>query len=326
MSSLQRYIFRRILQAIPLCLGIIVVCFVLLKLTPGDLVDVMAGESGGATEEYIAELRAAYGLDVPVWEQFRSYVWNALHFDFGYSFRQSAPVLDLILDRVPATLFLSMTALIIALVGGVTLGAIAARKRGSWIDEAISVFSTIGFAIPLFWVGLMFIVIFSIRLRWLPSSGMVTVGADHAGWLATAADIGSHMVLPALTLSLFYLSIYVRLTRSAVLEVQELDFVRTARAKGLSEARITLRHVLRNALLPIVTITGLQLGSVFSGTIVIETVFGWPGIGRLANDAVASRDLQLLLGVFLFSTLMVVLINLAVDLIYVILDPRVERS
>lgn len=326
MTPLQRYIGRRILQSVPLCFGIILVSFALLKLTPGDLVDVMAGESGGATAEYIEELRAAYGLDVPVHVQFVRYVWGVLHFDLGYSFRQSMPVSELILERLPATILLSVTALVIALVVGVTLGIFAARKRGTWIDEGISIISTVGFAIPLFWVGLIFIVIFSINLRWLPSSGMASVGAQATGWLAHATDVLRHLVLPALTLSLFYLSIYVRLTRSAVLEVQELDFVRTARAKGLREWRIVVRHVLRNALLPIVTITGLQLGSVFSGTIVIETVFGWPGIGRLANDAVMSRDLQLLLGVFLFSTLMVVLINLLVDLIYVSLDPRVERA
>lgn len=326
MTPLQRYIGRRILQSIPLCFGIILVSFALLKLTPGDLVDVMAGESGGATAEYIEELRAAYGLDVPVHVQFARYVWGVLQFDLGYSFRQSMPVSDLILERLPATILLSVSALIIALAVGVTLGVFAARRRGTWIDEGISVLSTIGFAIPLFWVGLMFIVIFSINLRWLPSSGMASVGGPAGGWLVQAVDVLRHLVLPALTLSLFYLSIYVRLTRSAVLEVQELDFVRTARAKGLREWRIVVRHVLRNALLPIVTITGLQLGSVFSGTIVIETVFGWPGIGRLANDAVMSRDLQLLLGVFLFSTLMVVLINLLVDLVYVTLDPRVERA
>lgn len=324
MPTSLRYVFRRLVQALPMAFAIVLLNFLLLKLTPGDLADVIAGESGSATPEFMENLRRLYGLDIPVHLQFLNYIQGILHFDLGYSFRQGMPVGELILERLPATILLSLTAILVALMIGVLLGVVAARSRGSLLDEAISVVSTMGFAIPLFWVGLMLIVLFSIELRWLPSAGMVTVGADYRGRWDEWLDIGRHLVLPAVTLSLFFLSIYVRITRSAMLEVYGLDFVRTARAKGLTEARVVVRHVLRNALLPIVTVTGLQLGAIFGGTVVVETVFGWPGLGRLAQEAVFSRDVNLLLGIFLCSSFIVIVVNLAVDLLYAALDPRVE--
>lgn len=324
MPTSLRYVFRRLVQALPMAFAIVLLNFLLLKLTPGDLADVIAGESGSATPEFMENLRRLYGLDIPVHLQFLNYIQGILHFDLGYSFRQGMPVGELILERLPATILLSLTAILFALMVGVLLGVVAARSRGSLLDEAISVVSTMGFAIPLFWVGLMLIVLFSIELRWLPSAGMVTVGADYRGRWDEWLDIGRHLVLPAVTLSLFFLSIYVRITRSAMLEVYGLDFVRTARAKGLTEARVVIRHVLRNALLPIVTVTGLQLGAIFGGTVVVETVFGWPGLGRLAQEAVFSRDVNLLLGIFLCSSFIVIVVNLAVDLLYAALDPRVE--
>ncbi|WP_377811204.1 ABC transporter permease (plasmid) [Azospirillum sp. A29] len=324
MPTSLRYVFRRLVQALPMAFAIVLLNFLLLKLTPGDLADVIAGESGSATPEFMENLRRLYGLDIPIHLQFLNYIQGILHFDLGYSFRQGMPVGELILERLPATILLSLTAILVALMIGVLLGVVAARSRGSLLDEAISVVSTMGFATPLFWVGLMLIVLFSIELRWLPSAGMVTVGADYRGRWDEWLDIGRHLVLPAVTLSLFFLSIYVRITRSAMLEVYGLDFVRTARAKGLTEARVVVRHVLRNALLPIVTVTGLQLGAIFGGTVVVETVFGWPGLGRLAQEAVFSRDVNLLLGIFLCSSFIVIVVNLAVDLLYAALDPRVE--
>lgn len=324
MPTSLRYVFRRLVQALPMAFAIVLLNFLLLKLTPGDLADVIAGESGSATPEFMENLRRLYGLDIPVHLQFLNYIQGILHFDLGYSFRQGMPVGELILERLPATILLSLTAILFALLIGVLLGVVAARSRGSLLDEAISVVSTMGFATPLFWVGLMLIVLFSIELRWLPSAGMVTVGADYRGRWDEWLDIGRHLLLPAVTLSLFFLSIYVRITRSAMLEVYGLDFVRTARAKGLTEARVVIRHVLRNALLPIVTVTGLQLGAIFGGTVVVETVFGWPGLGRLAQEAVFSRDVNLLLGIFLCSSFIVIVVNLAVDLLYAALDPRVE--
>ena len=323
MGNRLSYIAWRLAQVIPTALIIVLLAFGLLQLAPGDAVDVVAGESGGATPEYMEEMRSLYGLDVPRWQQFANYVGALARFDLGYSFRENTPVSELLMTRLPATLLLSLAAIVFALVVGVLLGVLAARYRGSALDGAIAVVSTIGFATPLFWIGLIMIVIFSIHLRWLPVAGMGTVGADHANWFAYARDLGRHLLMPAFSLSLFFLSMYVRITRSAILEVYGLDFVRTARAKGLREWRLIFSHILRNAALPIVTITGLELGGLLSGAVVIETVFGWPGIGRLAYDAVFSRDLNLLLGIFLCSSFLVVLMNLIVDLLYVVLDPRI---
>ncbi|MEC5386428.1 ABC transporter permease [Uliginosibacterium sp. H3] len=324
MKKPGKYVTRRLLQVIPTSVIIVLLSFLLLKTAPGDMVDVIAAESGGATKEYMDQMRELYGLDVPAHMQFVHFINRVLHFDLGYSFRDNMPVSSLILERLPATVLLSLSSIGFALVVGVALGALAAKYRGSVLDTAISVISTIGFATPLFWIGLMLIVLFSIQLRWLPVAGMVTVGMDYANHWEYALDVARHLVLPALSLGCFFLSMYVRLTRSAMLEVYGLDFVRTARAKGVSEWRVITRHVLRNALLPIVTITGLQLGGLFGGTVVIETVFGWPGIGRLAYDAVAARDINLFLAIFLCSSLMVIFMNLLVDLLYVVLDPRIE--
>jgi len=177
---------------------------------------------------------------------------------------------------------------------------------------------------PLFWVGLMLIVLFSVRLDWLPSSGLSTIGTDITGFWPKLADLARHVILPAATLALYFVAIYTRMTRAAMLEIDRLDFVRTARAKGISEARIVIRHVLRNALLPLVTLTGLQLGTLFGGSVVVESVFGWPGLGQLAFDAVFQRDLNLLLGVFLCSAVLVIVVNFLVDIVYVLLDPRIE--
>ena len=319
------YIGWRLFQILPTTFTIVLLAFVLMKLAPGDVIDVVAGESGGATPEYMTQMRQLYGLDIPVSQQFVHYIVSLAHFDLGYSFRENMPVSDLILSRLPATITLSLTAIVFALVVGVLLGILAARYRGSALDGAISVFSTIGFATPLFWIGLLLIVVFSIQLRWLPVSGLSTVGEDYANIFQYLLDVSRHLILPALSLSLFFLSMYVRITRSSMLEVYGLDFVRTARAKGLSEWRVIFGHIMRNAALPIITITGLEIGGLLSGSVVIETVFGWPGIGRLAYDAVFSRDLNLLLGIFLFSSFLVVLMNLVVDLLYVALDPRIGR-
>lgn len=322
-SSLLNYIGRRLLQLIPIVLLIVLATYVLLRLAPGDLVDVIAGESGSATPEYMAELRNQYNLNLPASTIFFNYLSSLAHFDLGFSFREGMPVADLILSRVGPTLVLMLTSLFLATVIGVTLGVISARYRGSWLDEAISAISSIGFATPVFWAGLVLIVVFAVQLRWLPAAGMSSIGGPPVtSWEGFTERI-RHLVLPSTTLAFFYVSIYVRITRSAMLEVYGLDFVRTARAKGLSELRISLKHVLRNALLPVVTLTGLQLASLLGGSIVIETIFSWPGLGRLAFDAVFHRDINLLLGVFLFSSLLVVLMNLLVDILYAFLDPRI---
>ena len=323
-SPTFRYSVRRILQAIPTVLAVGVANFLLLRLAPGDMADVLAGEAGAATPEYMARLRAEFGLDQSIWVQFYRYATRLLHFDLGYSFRYNATVFDLIIGRLGATVLLMAVSITIAMSLGVLLGTAAARFRGTIFDELISTVATIGFAVPLFWVGMMAIVVFSVHLEWLPIGGMTTLGAPPVGWIAHLIDMLRHLVLPAVTLSIFYIAIYARFARSAVLEVSQLDFVRTARAKGISEARILFRHVLRNALLSIVTLTGYQLGSMLSGSIVVETVFAWPGLGRLAFDAVAGRDFNLLLGIFFCNSLLVIFMNVVVDLGYAWLDPRIE--
>jgi peptide/nickel transport system permease protein len=206
---------------------------------------------------------------------------------------------------------------------GIGLGLLAAARAGSWRDTLISILALVSYATPLFWVGLMLIVIFSLKLDWLPTSGMETVAAFHEGW-ARVVDIARHLVLPALTLSLFYMALYVRLMRAAMLEQAGMDYVTTARAKGLSETRITLSHVLRNAVLPVVTMAGVQVGSLLGGSIVVESVFAWPGLGLLAFQSLFARDFNLLLGIFFLSACLVVAVNLVVDVVYTLLDPRID--
>jgi peptide/nickel transport system permease protein len=232
-------------------------------------------------------------------------------------------VLDLIMERLPATLLLTGTAFAFALIAGIALGAAAAKRVGTWTDSAITVLALGFYATPIFWVGLMLVLVFSVTLDWLPSFGMNTVGADLHGW-AAVLDTSKYLVLPALTLGLFYMAVYARLTRSAMLDVAGEDFIRTARAKGVPEGRILRRHILRNALLPVVTLAGIQAGQLIGGSVLVETVFAWPGIGRLAFDALLARDYQVLLGVFLTTAILVVLFNLATDLIYLVIDPRMQ--
>ncbi len=318
-----RYIGYRLLIAVPVVLGIIVLNFFLIHLAPGDAASVLAGESGAATPEYMDELRHKFGLDQPLSAQFLVYILNMLRFNLGYSFRNDSDVLSLILDRLGPTGLLMLTAFGAALVLGTALGLVAATGRNSWRDSLISLVSLVAYATPGFWLGLMMIVVFAIRLGWLPTSGFDTVGADNEGW-AEAGDVGRHLILPAVSLALFYLALYARVMRASVLEQVGQDYVTTARAKGQSARRVMTGHVLRNALLPIVTLAGVQAGNLIGGSIVVETVFGWPGIGTLAFNALQSRDLNLLLGIFFVSACLVVVINLVVDVIYVTLDPRME--
>ncbi len=318
---LLRYLGYRLLLAIPVVVGIVVLNFFLIHLAPGDAASVLAGESGAATPEYMDLLRHRFGLDQPLSAQFGLYLLNMLHFDLGYSFRNDSPVLSLILDRLWPTGLLMLTAFAVALVGGTLLGLVAATGRNRWRDGVISLVSLVAYATPGFWLGLMMIVVFSIQLGWLPTSGFDTVGAFNEGW-AEAGDVGRHLVMPAVALSLFYLAVYARVMRASVLEQLGIDYVVTARAKGQTERRIMTGHVLGNALLPVVTMAGVQAGNLIGGSIVVETVFGWPGVGTLAFNALQSRDLNLLLGIFFISACLVVVINLAVDLVYVTLDPR----
>ncbi len=318
-----RYVVRRLAQAVPIVLGIVVLNFLMLQLAPGDAAEVLAGEAGAATPEYMAQLRQSFGLDQPVWLQLAIYVKNILTLDLGFSFRHNMPVLDLILNRLGPTLLLMGTTLVFSVGVGILLGLIAATGVNSWRDNLISVLAVVSYATPLFWAGLMLIVVFSLNLRWLPVTGMEDVVAFHTG-MARVLDIARHLVLPALTLSLFYLALYTRLMRAAMLDQAGMDYVTTARAKGLGERRITLRHVLRNAVLPVLTMAGIQVGSMLGGAVVVESVFAWPGMGLLAFQSLFARDYNLLLGIFFLSACLVVIVNLLVDLIYIMLDPRIQ--
>ena len=322
-TSTSSYALRRLLQAVPVVFAILVLNFLLLHLAPGDAAQVLAGEAGSATPEYMAQLRQRFGLDRPLALQLVLYLKNMLALDLGFSFRHNLPVLALILGRLGPTLLLMGTTLVVSVVAGVALGLLAAARAGSWRDTLISILALVSYATPLFWVGLMLIVVFSLKLDWLPTSGMETVAAFYEGW-PRVVDIARHLVLPALTLSLFYMALYVRLMRAAVLEQAGMDYVTTARAKGLSETRITLSHVLRNAVLPVVTLAGVQVGSLLGGSVVVETVFAWPGLGLLAFQSLFARDLNLLLGIFFLSACLVVAVNLAVDVVYTLLDPRIH--
>jgi len=322
---LLRLALSRLLKMAVVILGIVVVNFLLIHAAPGDPASVIAGQSGAADAKFVAQLRAQFGLDRPLPEQLWIYVRGVLSGDLGMSHRQGRAVAELIGERLPATLLLTGTAFMLALVAGVSLGAAAARRAGRWTDSAITVLALGFYATPIFWVGLMLVLVFSVWLGWLPAFGMNTVGADLHGW-AAVADTARYLVLPSLTLGLFYMAIYARLTRASMLEVADQDFVRTARAKGVPEGRILRRHILRNALLPIVTFVGIQAGQLIGGSILVEIVFAWPGIGRLAFDALLARDYQLLLGVFLATSVLAVLLNLATDLLYGLIDPRMMSA
>ena len=322
---------RRLVQAVPVLLIVVCLAFLLLRLAPGDAVDALVVEMGGGDAGLIAQLRAEYGLDQPWPVQLGLYLSHVVRLDLGWSVGFSRPVLGLVLERAGNTALLMAAALSLALSAGTLLGVAAAQsylkaghlKGRGWLDTLVTGFGLLLYAMPGFWIGLMLIVAFAVKLRWLPLAGIATVPSFDTGW-AYAADVARHLVLPTVALSLMYVAVYLRLMRAGMLEVAGSDFVRTARAKGLAPGRITWRHVVRNALLPMVTVFGIHFGMLLGGSVVIESVFAIPGLGRLAYEAVTKRDLNLLLGIILASAVMVILANLAVDLLYARLDPRLR--
>lgn len=301
---------------------VVLMNFTVIQITPGDMVDVLSGQSD-MTAEQMAAMRQQYGLDQPVIVQLGKYLMSLATLDLGYSFRNSAPVLDVIMGRFPTTLMLVGPSVLISLMIGTILGVAAARNAGKPVDFAILAVALLLYATPSFIIALILILVFGVFLKWLPIGGLVTVGAGLTGW-DYAMDLVEHLILPIAALCTFYIAIYARLTRASMLEVSSLDFVRTARAKGVSERRVIYVHALRNAVLPIVTMAGLQISSLIGGAVLVETVFGLPGMGRTAFDAIFERDINLLLGVMFVSSLCVVLVSLVIDLLYVALDPRVE--
>lgn len=323
-GPLLRYVLRRLSQAVLVLLLVVVGSFFLVKMAPGDLVDVLAGNSD-MTAEQMADLRARFGLDQPLIIQLFLYMKRLVTLDFGYSPLNAAPVLDVILSRWPVTAILVVSSVTISMVLGTLLGVVSARNAGKLLDLAISMLMLIFYATPSFIIAICFILFFSVFMGAMPIAGFATVGTQATG-LAYAWDVAKHLAMPVAALCTFYIAIYGRIGRAAMLEVLKLDYVRTARAKGISERRVIYIHALRNAMLPLVTMAGLQVSALVGGAVLIETIFGLPGMGRTAFDAVFERDTNLLLGVLFISSLSVVIVNFVIDLLYMALDPRVELT
>ena len=301
-----RLIGRRLLATVPTLLGVLVVAFFLLNVAPGDPVAAMVGERADAAT--IARLRADLHLDDPLPAQFGRYLWDAVHGDFGRSYITQRPIARDLRERFPKTVQLALAAMTLAAVGGIALGVLSAIRPGGAVDRAAMLLSYVGVSFPVYWVGLLLILLFAVVLRWLPPSG--------SGGLA-------YLVLPALTLGMRSVAFLARMTRAAMLEVLSSEFVRTARAKGLNEAAVIMRHGFRNALIPVITVLGLDTGSYLTGSILTETIFGWPGLGRYVLTAIEKRDLPAIQGSILFMSLVFVLVNLVTDLVYAKADPRI---
>lgn len=323
--NLLQFLTGRLVKGILVLFAIAVLNFFLIRAAPGDPAQVLAGEAGAADAQLLEQLRERFGLNEPLLTQLWIYIKGYMTFDLGFSYRQQQPVLTLVLDRLPATLLLTGAAFVISLGLGVVMGALAARRAGRWSDSLITTLSLVFYATPLFWIALMSQIVFALKLGLVPNVGYETIGANYTG-LARALDIGHHLILPSMTLGLFFMALYARMMRASMLEVAGADFVKTARAKGLSPGIVSRRHVARNAILPVVTLAGLQAGQLVGGAVLTETVFAWPGIGRLMFDALVQRDYSVLLGVFFMSSAMVVGFNIITDLVYRIADPRIEAT
>lgn len=321
--SLLRYSLRRLGQAGLVLLLVVVLQFLLLHLAPGDVADVIAGEAQASDPAFIEQLRRDLGLDRPLTVQLGLHMQRVLTLDWGHAHSMDAPVWQLIAERLPGTALLMVSAFTLAIVMGVLLGMLAALYARRWADGLISVLALLFYATPGFLVGIGLILVFSVQLQWLPMSGMSSLYGDSP-WTLRLIDSAKHLVLPMISLALFYVAIYTRLMRAAMLEVLPMDHVRTARSKGLGRWRVVWHHAARNALLPIVTMAGLQVSSLLGGSVIVETIFGWPGIGRLAFEAVFKRDVPLVMGILLLSSVLVLAISLCVDLIYTRLDPRIR--
>ncbi len=316
------FVARRLASTVVLLVVISALTFTLISLAPGDAAFTLAG-SGGADPAYMALLHHRLGLDRPLSHQLGSYLWGTARGDLGFSVVQGRPVFDIIMSRLPATLLLSATAIAISSVGGVVLGLVAAARRGSRLDATVSVGSLVAYSIPVFWLGQLLVGLFAVRLRWLPASGMTTTGASQHGF-AHVIDLARHLAMPVAAFSLLLLGLIVRTTRQAAIEPLNEDYVRAARGRGIPERRLLFRHVLPNVLRPVITVVTAQVGLLLTGAVLVETVFGWPGLGRLLFDSVLKRDTPLLVGLLLFSSVVVALANLVADVLYRLIDPRLR--
>ena len=316
-------VFKRIAYAVLLIAAVLSVNFVLIHAAPGDAAMVIAGEMGGADKETLDRIRATYGLDRPLPEQYVTYMGKAMRGDLGQSYLYNRPVTELIMQRLGPTVLLVLTALLGAIAVGTGLGVWASRRPDSIASGAVTIFSLVGYAMPVFWTGILLVILFGKVIPVMPISGMRDVRLT-GGWLVSALDVLHHLILPAFTLGIVYLAQYSRLSRASMLEVLSADYIRTARAKGLSERLVVFKHALRNALMPVITIAGLQFGALISGAVLVETVYSWPGLGTLAFESILGRDYPTLLGVLAFSSMLVIAANLLTDLTYRWIDPRLR--
>lgn len=314
------YLARRLAGTAVLLVAVVFLSLALISLAPGDAAVTLAGSAGDA--EYLEELRERLGLDRPLVEQAGAYLVTVLHGDLGFSVVQGQPVASVILARLPATLLLAGTAVAVAFVAGVLLGALAALRRGSRLDAVVSVSASLSYSVPAFWVGQLAVGFLAVRLGWFPAGGMHAQGAPSG--IAGVPDLAAHLILPALTLSLPLWALVVRTARTSIAAELSEAYVTVARAFGATERRIVFHHALRNALRPVVTVVSYQLGFVLTGAVLVEVIFSWPGLGRLLLSSVLSRDNPMLVGLLVFLSVSVALVNLLADLVTGVLDPRVR--
>jgi len=318
-------IVNRLVYAFVLLFAVLVLNFTLMHMAPGDVADTISQSMGGADEELLIEIRRDYGLDQPYYQQLVTYIGKVLRFDLGHSFFFNEPVSKLVLERVPATLLLVITAQILALLLGVVLGVYSARKPNGILSHFVTLFALFGYSAPVFWTGILLLIAFSLQIPLFPVAGMRDVTIEGNFWVH-AIDVMKHMVLPVVTLASIFLALYSRLARATMIETLGTDFVRTARAKGLPERQVVYKHALRNSLSPVVTLAGLQFSAVVSGAVLVEAVFSWPGLGTLAFQSIIARDTPTILGILFFSALVVIIGNLLTDLALRFVDPRVGAS
>jgi peptide/nickel transport system permease protein len=309
------YLIRRVLAAIPVMGVVALFVFLLLRLTPGDPAAILAGDN--ATPEQLDRIRASLGLNEPLYTQFFTWIGKLLHGDLGVSLISNVPVMTMISNRIEPTISIALSTIVLAVLVAVPLGVIAAWKRGTWIDRFVMGLSVVGFSVPVFVIGYVLIQVFAIELRWLPVQGFRSLSKGFGPFLERIA-------LPTLALSFIYVALIARMTRAAMLDVLDEDYVRTARAKGISEGGVLLRHALRNAAVPVITVIGTGFALLISGVVVTETVFNLPGIGRLTVDAVLARDYPVIQAMILLTSGIYVAVNLLIDLSYTLLDPRIR--
>jgi len=321
-KGLLSFAGRRFLLAIPTLLLTISIVFFLIHLAPGDPATFLAGE-GNVGDEYLARIRAEYNLDQPFHIQYFIYVKKVMTGDLGMSFRYRAPVTKLIAERFPATLLLMLSAIVLFVGTGFVMGVLAARKPNSAFDMGVGVGAVIGWSMPLFWLGQMMIIAFALKLGWFPAQGMYNLRNPAVG-LARIPDLFLHLTLPLFTLGMRYLALGARMTRASTLEVLSLDYITMARSKGLAESLVMKRHAIPNALLPVITLVGMNIGMMLTGSVLTEVVFGWPGMGRLLYDGIFARDYPLIIGIVITVSIAVILCNFITDLIYAFIDPRIR--